>query len=136
MAAFFSLREFANWKAGETIFVSTAAGAVGSVVVQLAKLAGLKVIGSTGDDKKVQYVKETLGADVAFNYHTTDTLQALKEHGPIDIYFDNVGGPVLDAALESINNFGRVIVSETAGGCQARIAECPRSNVATLASTT
>lgn len=70
-----------------------------SIAVQLAKLAGLKVIGSTGDDAKVKYLKEELGVDVAFNYKTESVWDVLKEHGPIDIYFDNVGGEQLDAAL-------------------------------------
>lgn len=111
MTSFYSLRTFAKFKKGETIFVSTAAGAVGSyvsfihpqatllsssshsinrVVVQLAKLAGLKVIGSTGDDSKVKYLKEELGADVAFNYKKQSVWDVLKENGPIDVYFDNV----------------------------------------------
>lgn len=68
------------------------------MVVQLAKLAGLKVIGSTGDDAKVKYLKE-LGVDVAFNYKKESVWDVLKENGPIDIYFDNTGGEQLDAAL-------------------------------------
>lgn len=65
----------------------------------MAKLAGLKVIGATGDDNKVKYLKEELGFDVAFNYKKESVWDVLKEHGPIDIYFDNVGGEQLDAAL-------------------------------------
>lgn len=81
-------------------------------VVQLAKLAGLKVIGSTGSDSKVAYLKSELGVDVAFNYKTTSVWDILKEHGPIDIYFDNVGGEQLDAALQYASPIGsRFIVS-------------------------
>jgi len=108
--AFYSLREYGAMKKGETIFVTTAAGAVGSVVVQLAVLAGLKVIASTGDDAKVAFVKDVLKADVVFNYKTTDTRKILQEHGPIDIYFDNVGGQSLDAALEFAKQHGRFIL--------------------------
>lgn len=97
--AFYSLRTFGKLKAGETIFVTTAAGGVGSIVVQLAKLAGLRVIGSTGDDEKVKYLKEELGVEVAFNYKKESVWEVLKEHGPIDLYFDNVGGEQLDAAI-------------------------------------
>lgn len=67
------------------MFVTTAAGAVGSVVVQIAKLAGLKVIASTGSDEKVAYVKE-LGADTVFNYKKTSTQEVLEKEGPIDVY--------------------------------------------------
>lgn len=85
-----------------------------SIAVQLAKLAGLKVIGSTGDDAKVQFLKEELGVDVAFNYKTQSVWDVLKEHGPIDIYFDNVGGEQLDAALLYASQKGaRIIVSIT-----------------------
>ncbi|KAF8321735.1 alcohol dehydrogenase [Clavulina sp. PMI_390] len=96
--AFYALRVFGKLKAGETIFISTAAGAVGSVAVQLAKLQGLKVIGSTGDDQKLPYLRE-LGVDVAFNYKKQSVWDVLKENGPINVYFDNVGGEQLDAAL-------------------------------------
>src|SRR5258708_39102438 len=81
-----------------------------SVVAQLAKFAGLKVIGSTGDDAKVKWL-EGLKLDVAFNYKTTKVADVLKEHGPIDIYFDNVGGETLDIAIENMKQFGRIIVS-------------------------
>lgn len=67
-------------------------------MVQLAKQAGLKVIGSTGNDEKVEYLKE-IGVDIAFNYKKESVWDVLKEHGPIDIYFDNVGGEQLDAAI-------------------------------------
>lgn len=110
LTAFYGLHAFAKMKKGETMFVSTASGAVGGVVVQLAKLAGLKVIGSAGSDEKVKYLKDDLGIDVAFNYKTTDTREQLKEHGPIDVYWDNVGGEVLDAALEFSAPFGRFIL--------------------------
>ena len=82
-----------------------------SVAVQLAKLAGLKVIGSTGDDAKVKFLKEELGVDVAFNYKTQSVWDVLKEHGPIDIYFDNVGGEQLDAAfLHARQRGARILV--------------------------
>ncbi|KAI8322583.1 NAD(P)-binding protein [Martensiomyces pterosporus] len=98
-------------KAGETILVSSAAGAVGQIVVQLAKARGLRVIGAAGSDDKVEYVK-SLGADEAFNYKTSgDFVQAIKKVAPegIDIYFDNVGGEFLDAALANISIHARVI---------------------------
>ncbi|GJJ10787.1 hypothetical protein Clacol_005015 [Clathrus columnatus] len=107
--AYMGLKEHADMKAGETIFVSTAAGSVGMMVVQLAKLAGLKVIATAGTDEKVNYVKNELGADVVFNYNTTSTSDVLQEHGPIDIYWDNVGGPTLEAAIENCNLHARIV---------------------------
>ncbi|KAF5350408.1 hypothetical protein D9758_012466 [Tetrapyrgos nigripes] len=83
---------------GETAFVTVAAGAVGSFVVQLAKLEGMKVITSAGSEDKLAFLK-SLGADVAFNYKTTDTSEILVKEGPIDVYWDNAGGAILDAAL-------------------------------------
>ncbi|KAF9027324.1 NAD(P)-binding protein [Hymenopellis radicata] len=107
--AYFGYKEYAKAKKGDTIFVSAGAGAVGSMVIQLAKLDGLKVIGSAGSDAKVQFMKD-IGADVAFNYKTADTLEVLKKEGPLDVYWDNVGGSTLDAALESMKDFGRILV--------------------------
>ncbi|KAF9035370.1 NAD(P)-binding protein [Hymenopellis radicata] len=107
--AYCGYKEFAQAKQGNTIFVSTGAGAVGSVVIQLAKMDGMKVIASAGSDEKVDFMKE-IGADVAFNYKTVDTLEVLKKEGPLDVYWDNVGGPTLDAALESMKTHGRIIV--------------------------
>lgn len=109
--AFYSLREYAKFKKGETIFVSTAGGAVGSIVVQLAKLAGLRVIASAGSPDKLAFVKEELGADVVFNYKTESVWDVLEKEGPVDIYFDNVGGEQLDAALKNAAPKGtRIIV--------------------------
>ncbi|KIY73362.1 NAD-P-binding protein [Cylindrobasidium torrendii FP15055 ss-10] len=107
--AYIGYKEYAQAEKGKTIFISTGAGAVGSVVGQLAKLDGLKVIGSAGSDEKVEYMK-SLGFDVAFNYKKTDTLEVLKKEGPIDIYWENVGGATLDAAIETLKKDGIIIV--------------------------
>lgn len=106
--AYSAYHEFSNAKKGETIFVSTGAGAVGALVIQLAKRDGLKVIGSAGSDEKVAFMKE-IGADVAFNYKTTSTDEVLDKEGPIDIYWDNVGGATLDSAFGHLNVNGRII---------------------------
>ncbi|ORX71225.1 YfmJ protein [Linderina pennispora] len=110
--AFVGLTTIGKPKAGETILVSSASGAVGQIVVQLAKARGLRVVGVAGSDDKVELVK-SIGADAAFNYKTCGTFtEAIKQAAPegIDIYFDNVGGKFLDAALANIN-FGARIVS-------------------------
>ncbi|KAJ7470112.1 hypothetical protein B0H11DRAFT_2041456 [Mycena galericulata] len=97
--AFYGWKEYSDAKPGEVAFITTGAGPVGSMVVQLAKQAGLKVIASAGSEEKVQFMKD-IGADVAFNYKTTDTRKVLEKEGPIDVFWDNVGGDILDAALE------------------------------------
>ncbi|KAF4581546.1 hypothetical protein EYR40_009831 [Pleurotus pulmonarius] len=106
--AYLGWKAYSKAKKGETVFVTTGAGPVGSIVAQLAKLAGLKVIASAGSDEKVEFMKK-IGVDVAFNYKTTSTVKVLEEHGPIDIYWDNVGGETLEAALDAATNFARFI---------------------------
>jgi NADPH-dependent curcumin reductase CurA len=97
-------------KAGDTLFVSGAAGAVGSMVGQLAKVRGLRVVGSAGSDAKVDWLTGELGFDAAFNYKATDIGKGLEEAAPdgIDIYFDNVGGDHLQAALSAMREQGRI----------------------------
>ena len=98
-------------KAGEVIYISGAAGAVGNVAGQLAKLRGCRVIGSAGSDEKVQHLLEQCGFDAAFNYKTGPVLEQLNRAAPdgIDIYFDNVGGESLEAALSALRVHGRII---------------------------
>ncbi|KAH7927489.1 NAD(P)-binding protein [Leucogyrophana mollusca] len=107
--AYYGLKDISRPKAGETLFVSAASGAVGHLVVQFAKALGLKVIASCGSDQKVSLVK-SLGADHVFNYKTVDTAAELKQHGPVDIYFDNVGGPTLEAAIENAAQKARFVL--------------------------
>jgi NADPH-dependent curcumin reductase CurA len=102
--AWIGLTEIAEVKEGETIYVSGAAGAVGSAAVQIAKLKGLRVIGSAGSDEKVEWLR-SLGVE-AFNYRETRAKDALADG--IDVYFDNVGGEQLEAALSALRPFGRV----------------------------
>jgi NADPH-dependent curcumin reductase CurA len=98
-------------KEGETVFVSAAAGAVGSIAGQIAKIKNCGVIGSCGSDQKVAYLKQ-LGFDHAFNYKTSDIRKELQAGAPsgIDVYFDNVGGAHLDAALTCMRPLGRIPV--------------------------
>jgi NADPH-dependent curcumin reductase CurA len=106
-----SLYEIGKPKKGETIFVSSAAGAVGQVVGQIAKREGLRVIGSVGDDAKLEFILKELGFDAGFNYKREKAGEALARLAPegIDIYYENVGGEQLEAALEAMNNHGRVV---------------------------
>jgi NADPH-dependent curcumin reductase CurA len=108
--AYVGLFEIANLKDGDVVFVSAAAGAVGSTVGQLAKLRGCRVVGSAGSAEKVAYVKDELGFDAAFNYKDGPVGALLREAAPdgIDVYFDNVGGDHLEAALSALHGFGRV----------------------------
>lgn len=112
MTAWVGLRVIAGVKAGETLFVSGAAGAVGSTVVQLAKEWGLRVIGSAGSPEKIRFLREELGADAAFDYHDGPIHKRLKEAAPdgIDVFFDNVGGDQLDAALGATKDFARLVL--------------------------
>ena len=98
-------------KAGDVIYISGAAGAVGNVAGQLAKLRGCKVIGSTGSMEKVKFLREECGFDIAFDYKTGPVLEQLKVEAPdgIDVYFDNVGGETLEAALSALRVHGRII---------------------------
>ncbi len=95
---------------GENVFVSAAAGAVGSVAAQVAKLKGCYTIGSTGSNKKCAWLRDVLGLDAAINYREGVLRKNLKAAAPngLDIYFDNVGGDHLDAALPRMNTFGRI----------------------------
>jgi NADPH-dependent curcumin reductase CurA len=98
-------------KAPDRIFVSGAAGAVGSIAGQLAKLRGCRVIGSAGSPEKIDWLLNELGFDAAFNYKNGPVYPQLKQAAPdgIDVYFDNVGGEHLEAALSAMNNYGRII---------------------------
>ncbi len=110
--AYFGFLSITNPKEGETVVVSTAAGAVGSIVGQLAKMKGCKVIGLTGSEKKCKWLLEELNFDSAINYKTKDVLGELNAACPegIDIYFDNTGGLILDAVLKIINLNARISV--------------------------
>ncbi len=113
LTAYFGLLEVGQLQELETVFVSGAAGAVGSVVGQIAKIKGCRVVGSAGTDEKVDYIVDELGFDAAFNYkRVTDyhtELQKLIPDG-IDVYFDNVGGEITDAVFPNLRINGRVVI--------------------------
>lgn len=110
MTAYFGLLRIAAPKAGETLVVDAAAGAVGSLVGQIAKIKGCRVVGIAGGSEKCRYVTETLGFDACIDYKNEDVGKGLDEHCPdgIDVCFENVGGPIFDAILARMNNHGRV----------------------------
>ncbi|MEU8823469.1 NADP-dependent oxidoreductase [Streptomyces sp. NPDC048636] len=113
LTAYAGLLEVASFKEGDAVFVSGAAGAVGSQVGQIAKLKGAsRVIGSAGTDEKVRLLVDEYGFDAAFNYKTGSVTEQLKEAAPdgIDVYFDNVGGDHLEAAIDRLNLHGRITV--------------------------
>jgi NADPH-dependent curcumin reductase CurA len=118
-------------KAGDVIFISGAAGAVGSVAGQLAKLRGCRVIGSAGSMEKVMFLREECGFDIAFDYKIGPVLEQLNVEAPegIDVYFDNVGGETLEAALSALRVHGRIIAC---GGISNYNAEKPRPGPSNL----
>ncbi|GAA3995013.1 NADP-dependent oxidoreductase [Hymenobacter fastidiosus] len=111
LTAYFGLLDICQPKAGETVVVSGAAGAVGMVVGQLAKIQGARVIGTAGSDEKVAYLKK-LGFDEAINYKTANIAEALAAAAPagVDCYFDNVGGAITDAVYNNLNKNARIAI--------------------------
>ncbi len=112
MTAYFGILEVGKIKEGDVVLVSGAAGAVGSIVGQIAKIKGCTVVGIAGGPEKCKYLTETLGFDGAIDYKNGNVRQGLKEHCPkgIDVYFDNVGGEILDLALSRIRRNARIVI--------------------------
>ena len=112
MTAYFGLLDIGQPKEGETVVVSGAAGGVGTVAGQIAKLKGCRVVGIAGGAEKCAYVVDELGFDAAIDYKDSDVRAALKEHCPagIDVYFDNVGGEILDAVLSRLARGARIVI--------------------------
>ncbi|HEY7179918.1 MAG TPA: NADP-dependent oxidoreductase [Blastocatellia bacterium] len=112
LTAYFGLLDVTDPKPSETLVVSAAAGAVGSIVGQIGKIKGCRVVGIAGSREKCEWIVDELGFDAAINYKTEDIRQGLKRTCPngIDIYFDNVGGEILDAALAMINLRARISI--------------------------
>lgn len=112
MTAYFGLLDIGNPKVGETLVISGAAGAVGSLVGQIGKIKGCRVVGIAGSEEKCRWLKDELGFDAAINYKTESVLESLQQHCPngIDVYFENVGGEILDAVLCLINLRARIVL--------------------------
>jgi NADPH-dependent curcumin reductase CurA len=112
LTAYFGLFHYGRPRAGDTVVVSAAAGAVGSIVGQLARIAGCRTVGLAGGPEKCEMLTGDLGYDHAIDYRSADLRTAFAEHCPrgIDVYFDNVGGPILNAALANLAHGGRVVI--------------------------
>jgi NADPH-dependent curcumin reductase CurA len=112
MTAYFGLLDVGQPKAGETLVVSAAAGAVGSIVGQLGKIHGLRVVGIAGGADKCRYIVDELGFDAAIDYKHDDVRKKMRELCPdgVDVYFDNVGGEILDIALAQLRRHARVVI--------------------------
>ena len=112
MTAYFGFLDTGAPQPGNTVVVSAASGAVGSVVGQIAKIKGCRAVGIAGGAEKCQYITSELGFDAAIDYKSEDVSAALRKHCPngIDVYFDNVGGDILDAVLLQINLGARIVI--------------------------
>jgi len=112
MTAYFGLLDVGEAKEGDTVVVSGAAGAVGTVVGQIAKIRGCRVVGIAGGAEKCSWIVDELGFDAAIDYKGSDVAAGLREHCPdrVDVYFDNVGGDILDAALTRLARGARVVI--------------------------
>jgi NADPH-dependent curcumin reductase CurA len=112
MTAYFGMTDIGQAKAGEVLVVSAAAGAVGSSAVQIGKALGMRVIGIAGGAEKCAFVKDELGADATIDYKNEDVGKMLREHCPdgIDVYFDNVGGDILDEVLKRLRLKARIVL--------------------------
>jgi NADPH-dependent curcumin reductase CurA len=112
VTAYFGLLDVGRPKEGETVLVSGAAGATGSIVGQIAKIKGCRVVGIAGSDEKCAWLTEELGFDAALNYETTNGYIELPKVCPdgVDVYFDNVGGDILDVAITNLATYGRIVL--------------------------
>jgi NADPH:quinone reductase len=112
LTAYFGMLDFGKPQKGETVLISSAAGAVGSIAGQIAKIKGCRVVGITGSDEKVKIVREELGFDGVINYKKENLGEAISRFCPkgVDIYFDNVGGEITDEVLQHINLFARIVI--------------------------
>jgi NADPH-dependent curcumin reductase len=112
LTAYFGLLEVGHPVAGETVVVSAAAGAVGQLVGQIAKIKGCRVVGIAGGTEKCRFIVDELGFDAAVDYKSEDVRAALREHCPdrVDVYFDNVGGEILDIVLTRLARHARIVI--------------------------
>lgn len=131
VTAYFGFLEICKPKTGETVVVTGAAGAVGSLVGQIAKIKGCRVIGFAGSDDKVRWLEKDLGFDKALNYKTVDVAKALKEAAPngVDCYFDNVGGEISSTIISQMNDYGRISVCGSISAYNEDPAKMPKATI-------
>ncbi|XP_046960844.1 prostaglandin reductase 1-like [Vanessa cardui] len=131
ISAYFGLLDVCQPKAGETVVVTGAAGAVGTVVGQIAKIKGCNVIGFAGSDDKVEWLEKELGFDKAFNYKTADIQKELKAAAPngVDCYFDNVGGEMSSIIIGQMNKRGRVVVCGSISSYNEDPTQLPKATI-------
>ncbi len=132
MTAYFGLLDVGRLADGEMVVVSGAAGAVGSVAGQIAKLKGCTVVGIAGGPEKCSWIVDELGFDAAIDYKNQDVRRALREHARIDVYFDNVGGEVLDAALTRLARGARIVICGGVSQYNARQVRGPANYLALI----
>jgi NADPH-dependent curcumin reductase CurA len=131
ISAYAGLFKAAELREGDVVWVSSAAGSVGSIASQLAKLRGHVVIGSAGSEAKIAYLLDELNLDAAFNYHSGPVAELLADVAPdgIDVYFDNVGGDHLEAAIAALRPWGRVALCGAISEYQSEVAVAGPSNL-------
>lgn len=134
MTAYFGILEVGKIKEGDTVLVSGAAGAVGSVVGQIAKIKGCRVIGIAGGAKKCKYLLNELGFDGAIDYKNEDLKEAIKRECPkgLDVYFDNVGGETLDAALSRLRMHARIVICGAISQYNNKVISGPKNYLSLL----
>jgi len=134
MTAYFGILEVAKIKKGETVLVSAAAGSVGSLVGQIAKIKGCKVIGIAGGEDKCNYVKQELGFDGCIDYKNESIIRGIKREcsNGVDVFFDNVGGETLDAALIFINKHARIVVCGAISQYNEKVVKGPKNYLSLL----
>ena len=134
LTAYFALLDVGRIKAGETVVISAAAGAVGSAAGQIARIKGCRVIGIAGGAEKCSMLVDELGFDAAIDYKATDVRAALREHAPhrVDVYLDNVGGDILDAVLTRLARSARIIICGAISQYNAARVQGPANYLALL----
>jgi NADPH-dependent curcumin reductase CurA len=134
MTAYFGLLDIGQPQAGQTVVVSGAAGAVGSAVGQIAKIHGCRAVGIAGGPEKCAHVVDDLGFDSCIDYKADDVRKALKQHAPdrVDVYFDNVGNPILDAVLTRLATGARVVICGAIAQYNESAMEGPRNYIQLL----
>ncbi len=135
LTAYFGLLDVGRLNEGDTVVVSAAAGAVGSVAGQIAKLKGARAIGIAGGQEKCRWIVDELGFDAAIDYKSEDVRGALRQHAParIDVFFDNVGGEILDAALTRLARGARIVICGGVSQYNARQVRGPANYLALIA---